>query len=285
MPVCFKGPRMPPRNPTGRAAASSADTMSGDRTETPVSTADAQAEIERLTALLRAAEARLACTEPETPSTEQTMTMLTESIVQALDRSGTSPESSRKSTKIPDLPILTDGLDLTFESWKIQIQAKLSVNADHFANDAARIAYVFSRTLGNAQKHLNPRIGEGATDPFQTATSMVIYLSEIYEDPFCVQNACREYRRLTMKSYEAFTDFYTQFLHLAGEGRIPEEDLQPDLYNKLSLELQCAIAHNKATIVTLQDLHRALLRLDQNLQQIQERTSCAQPCTMPKEPM
>src|SRR3984893_2423741 len=127
---------MPLRNPTGRAAASSADTMSGDRTETLVSTADAQAEIERLMALLRAAEARLARTEPETLSTEQTMTMLTESIVRALDRSGTSPESSRKSTKIPDLPILTDRLDLTFESWKIQIQAMLSVNTNYFADDA-----------------------------------------------------------------------------------------------------------------------------------------------------
>src|SRR6202035_3291017 len=275
--------RVPLCNPTARVAASSADTMSGDCTETPVSTADVQAEIERLTALLWAAEARLACTEPETLSTEQTMTMLTESIVRALDRSGTSPESPRKSTKIPDLPILTDGLDPTFESWKIQIQAKLSVNADHFVNDTARIAYIFSCTLGNAQKHLNPRIGEGATDPFQTATSIVIYLSEIYKDLFCVQNARREYRRLTMKSYKAFTDFYTQFLHLAGKGRIPEEDLQPDLYDKLSIELQHAIAPTEASLVTLQDLHRALLRLDQNLQQIQERTSCVHSCTTPKE--
>ena len=35
----------------------------------------------------------------------------------------------------------------------------------------------------------------------------------------------REYRRLTIKLYKVFTDFYTQFLHLAGKGRIPEEDL------------------------------------------------------------
>src|SRR3984893_2776782 len=130
---------------------------------------------------------------------------------------------------------------------------------------------------------MNPRIGEGATDPFQTATSIVTYLSGIYEDPFRVQNARREYRRLTMKSYEAFTDFYTQFLHLAGEGRIPEEDLRRDLYDKLSIELQRAIAPTEASLVTLQDLHRALLRLDQNLQQIQERTSCVRSCTTPKE--
>src|ERR1700730_16773309 len=148
---------------------------------------------------------------------------------------------------------------------------------------SARIAYVFSRTSSNAQKHLNPRMGEGATDPFQTPTSMVIYLSEIYKDPFCVQNVCREYQRLTMKSYKAFTDFYTQFLHLAGKGRIPEEDLRPDLYNKLSIELQRAIAPTEASLVILQDLHRALLCLDQNLQQIQECTSWVCSCITLKE--
>ena len=75
------------------------------------------------------------------------------------------------------------------------------------------------------QKHLNLRIGESATDPFQTATSIVIYLLEIYKDLFCMQNIHREYWRLTIKLYKAFTDFYTQFLYLAGKGRIPEEDL------------------------------------------------------------
>ena len=90
---------------------------------------------------------------------------------------------------------------------------------------SARIAYVFSCMSSNAQKHLNPRMGEGVTDLFQTATSIVIYLLEIYKDLFCIQNICREYQRLTIKLYKAFTDFYTQFLHLAGKGRIPEEDL------------------------------------------------------------
>src|SRR6266487_7201740 len=101
--------------------------------------ANQQANIERLTALLYTAEARAARTE-ETPSVEQTITMLTEGIVRALGRSGTSPESTKRSAKIPDPAILTDSQDPTFKSWKIQILAKLSVNADYFANDSARIA-------------------------------------------------------------------------------------------------------------------------------------------------
>src|SRR6266487_3882389 len=244
--------------------------------------ANQQAKIERLTALLYATEARAACTE-ETPSVEQTMTMLTEGIVQALGKSRTSPESTKRSAKIPDLAILTDGQDPTFESWKIQILAKLSVNADYFANDSARIAYVFSRTSGDAQKHLNPQMGDNAVDRFRTATEIIDHLSGIYKDPFRVQNARREYRRLTMTLYETFADFYTRFLHLAGEGRIPEEDLRPDLYKKLTIELQRAIAPTEATLITLQEFQRALRRLDQNLRHIQERSSRLQTRTAPKE--
>ena len=57
-----------------------------------------------------------------------------------------------------------------------------------------------------------------------------------------------------MKATETFTNFYTRFLHLAGEGRIPEEDLCPDLYDKLTLELQHAIALTEEALLTVYDL-------------------------------
>jgi hypothetical protein len=66
-----------------------------------------------------------------------------------------------------------------------------------------------------------------------------------------MQNACRDYRRLNMRANETFLDFYTRFLHLAGEGRILDEDLRLDLYDKITLELQCAIAPTEETLTTL----------------------------------
>ena len=63
-------------------------------------------------------------------------------------------------------------------------------------------------------------------------------------------------------------DFYTQFLHLAREGQILDEDLCLDLYDKLTLELQRAIALIEGTLKTLKDLQKAVLHLDQNLRQI-----------------
>ncbi len=80
---------------------------------------------------------------------------------------------------------------------------------------------------------------------------MIQHLADIYEDPFRVQNGRREYRKLNMRSAKRFTDFYTRFLHLASEGQIPEEDLRPDLYDKLTLELQQAIAPVESTLLTV----------------------------------
>jgi hypothetical protein len=43
-----------------------------------------------------------------------------------------------------------------------------------------------------------------------------------------------------MKATETFSAFQTCFLHLAGQAQILVEDLLPDLFNKLTLDLQQA---------------------------------------------
>src|SRR4030081_1272706 len=93
---------------------------------------------------------------------------------------------SSKSTKIPDPPLLTDGKEPTFESWKLQIQGKLRVNADHFPTDEAQMTYIFGRTGGDAQKHLSPQYNEESEDPFLSGKEMISYLASVYEDPYKV---------------------------------------------------------------------------------------------------
>ena len=87
-----------------------------------------------------------------------------------------------------------------------------------------------------------------------------------------MRNAYRDYCKLMMRSTETFMDFYTRFLHLASKGQIPDEDLRLDLYDKLTLELQRAIALIEVTLNKLKDLQKAVLRLDQNLRQIHDHT-------------
>ena len=232
--------------PARRTAGPSNESLEDTPQDSPRDLASANAEIERLRALLAT---------QDTPSGTETLSpdrlaSVLEAISQRLPRDD-SPNRPTKSAKIPDPPILTDGKEPTFDNWKIQIQGKLQVNSDHFATEQAQITYVFSRTGGDAQKHLQPRISTSSIDPLETATDMIQHLADIYEDPFRMQNARRDYRRLNMRANETFPDFYTRFLHLAGQGRIPDEDLRPDLYDKITLELQRAIAPTEETLTTL----------------------------------
>jgi hypothetical protein len=168
----------------------------------------ANAEIERLKALLSAKDT-------PTPSNETLNPDWLAGVLEALSQRLTRADSPSKSAKIPDPPLLTDAQDPTFDSWKLQIRGKLRVNADYFLSDEARMTYVFSRTGGDAQKHLQPRYDEESKDPFLSDKEMIQHLTSIYEDPHRVQNARLEYRGLMMKPTETFADFHTRFLHLA----------------------------------------------------------------------
>ena len=196
---------MAPRRPAG-PSNENPDNLAEDL-------AAANAEIERLRALLESQETPTS--ETETPSPDGLVSVL-RALTQRLSRTDDAPAIPTKSAKIPDPPILTDGKDPTFESWKLQIRGKLRVNADHFPTDKARMAYVFSRTGGDAQGHLRPRYDEDSEDLFLTDQEMISHLASIYEDPHKVQNARLDYKSLFMKQSETFADFYTHFLHLAG---------------------------------------------------------------------
>jgi hypothetical protein len=201
-----------------------------------------------------------------------------QSIINYLERRSTpqatpqpAPTAVTKSTKIPDPEPLSNGQNPTFENWKIQIEGKFTVNEDHFPTEQAKMIYLFGRTTGDAQNHLRPRYGD-AKDPFTTATEMIEHLATIYLDPFKVENARQDYRRLTMKPSQPFTEFYTKFLHLAGEAKIPADDWRPDLYDKLTMELQKAVLPTLSTLKTYKALSDQCLLLDRELKRIRDRS-------------
>ena len=49
---------------------------------------------------------------------------------------------------------------------------------------------------------------------------MIKHLDDIYLDPFKVQNARQDYRRLNIKPTQAFVEFYSEFLRLVGKVKI-----------------------------------------------------------------
>ena len=120
------------------------------------------------------------------------------------------------SKKLPDPPPLSDGSDPTFASWKIQVQGKFRVNADHFPDEEAKMFYLFNRTTGDAQKHLQPRYDDDAQTRFVSAKEMLELLATIFVNPNQVRDARYDYNRLMMTAGQSFAEFQTQFLHLAS---------------------------------------------------------------------
>ena len=236
----------------------------------------ATAEIEQLRAQLAARDSPVPV--PASPNLDRLATVL-EAFSERLDRiesrASTPASGPGKNTKLPDPPPLTDGKDPTFESWKVKTQDKLKVNADHFQSMEAKKAYVFNRTGGDAQNHLMPRYKEGSTNPFLTSQSMIDFLATIYEDPYKVQNARLEYKSLSMKSTETFSDFHTRFLQLAGQAEIPSDDLRPDLFDKLTLELQKTVLPVYTTLSTEKALADQCVALDNGLRRIRARSDRA----------
>ena len=66
------------------------------------------------------------------------------------ESSSTPAPAARKTTKIPDPPMLTDGKEPQFDDWLLLVSQKLTANVDHVDNPQLRIAYVASRCEGKA---------------------------------------------------------------------------------------------------------------------------------------
>src|SRR5436190_14335556 len=101
---------------------------------------------------------------------------------------------------------------------------------------------------------------------------MISHLTSIYEDPHKVQNTCLNYKSLFMKLSETFADFHTCFLHLAGQAKIPKDDLCPDLFDKLTLELQRTVLPVYSTLKTVKRLADECLSIDQTLHRLKAQS-------------
>jgi hypothetical protein len=182
-----------------------------------------------------------------------------------------STNDSRRSKKLSDPNPLSNGIEPTFEAWRILVKGKLRANADHYPTEEDRMFYVFNRTSGNAQKHLLPRYEEDSCLRFQSATEMIQYLASIYVNPNKIRDARYTYGRLTMKTGQPFAEFQTTFLHLAGEGQVPKENLRMDLFDKITAPLQERLAAILVDLDTYEQLATRCLTLDSELRRINAR--------------
>jgi hypothetical protein len=88
-------------------------------------------------------------------------------------------DNNRRSTKMPDAPMLDDGKTIKFKAWKNEIRSKLLLNEDHYPTAAHRLAYVRSRCEGKALRHISPRMQPDASKPYQTVDDVFNHLESV----------------------------------------------------------------------------------------------------------
>lgn len=160
--------------------------------------------------------------------------------VQIARLTSTAPGASptRRSAKIPDPPMLSDGENPRFDDWLLLMNQKLTANADHFDTPALRIAYVASRCEGKAAKHIAQRLRDGARNRYSDSDEILEHLKQIYGDPNRVIAAKQKFRDLMMKPTDKFHDFLSEFFYLAGEAEVNEDDWKSELYHRLTIKMQ-----------------------------------------------
>ena len=110
----------------------------------------------------------------------------------------TAAPGERRSQKLPDPPLLDNGLEPTWDSWIQKIRAKLAVNGDHYPNETSRMGYVLSCLSGKAAQHTESRspFGSSAVNPYCTMSEVLDDLKDVYEDPDKLRNYRRAYIEL-----------------------------------------------------------------------------------------
>ena len=158
---------------------------------------------------------------------------------QSTPSNNTKDASSKRSTKLPDLPKFSGKLEsgTTFEDWLVQVKNKLRGNQDHYTTKDLRVIYVAGLLQGDALALVTPRLDPDHACYYGTVKELYRHLSELYADPNRARNARAEFKKLYMKKDQAFQEFYAQFLRLTADGNIPKQDLKEELNNKLLWKL------------------------------------------------
>ena len=146
--------------------------------------------------------------------------------------------SSSKSAKIPDPPLLTDGKEPQFEDWLLLMTQKLEANHDHYDSPQLCCAYMASCCDGKAHKHITPQLQSESVNPYKDSVNMLEHLKTIYNDLNWVTTAKNQFWQLYMKPTNQFHNFLSEFLYLAAEAGVSDDDLKDELYHWITTKLQ-----------------------------------------------
>ena len=152
----------------------------------------------------------------------------------------------KRSAKIPDPAVFDNSTDddngATFDAWYNAMNDKLSVNADHFSSDQARLAYIKGRLGKEVMTSLLPHLSPDFPEQITTSEDLLKHLRLEYTDPNKEAHARAEWKALDMKaSGEDFVTFKNRFVRLAGQNKIPRSQWKEEFKNVVTPRFKYAL--------------------------------------------
>ena len=105
-------------------------------------------------------------------------------------------------------------------------------------------------------------------NPYTDSKDMLDHLKAIYDDPTCVVTAKNQFRQLYMKTSDKFHGFLSEFLYLAVEAGVAEDDWKYELYYKLTTKLQKLCISESIKYGTFQEFSSVVSQTASRLQVI-----------------
>lgn len=168
--------------------------------------------------------------EPTPTPYEATIVALLERLSQASNRPR-SPDRPTKSVIHPDIEQFTgDPEDL--DRFKAQLYVKLSLNADRYTTEEAKVGYAFGRLKGAPAKAMEGYWSKGTTT-IRSLDEFLANLERLYGDPDKAKHAAYDWMLLRQKN-SRFSTFLAEFERLANIAGITDDDR---LLQQLSLSI------------------------------------------------
>ena len=158
----------------------------------------------------------------------------------AAHRQSARPEE-RRTAKIPDPPVLTDGKDPKFEDWVLRVNDKLAAKLTISQPRPCAWRMFKSRCGGRVAQQLTARSRPDSTIPYRDSVDGIDHLRHIFEDVNRSLVARSKFRALYLVQGTSFQDLLSDFTYLAAEGNVNQTEWKMELYHKLGSELKRAV--------------------------------------------
>ncbi|USP73300.1 uncharacterized protein yc1106_00574 [Curvularia clavata] len=201
-----------------------------------------RAEIDRLNEqIARLSRQNTAAPDQPLPSTESPPTIAEPTETQFGRYQSATPDLLRVklTERTPSIDNLSDGTEPTFRQWQASIEDRLTINADHYRSERARMALVWGHTTGIAKGYLEPQyLADSVEDRFQNAEDMIATLKSYFVSGNEQAESRAAFHRLLMDKKETFAEFKAKFISAAVKGSVSKSEWFFYLWEKITPALR-----------------------------------------------